>query len=174
MHQAWCQSRAWSRGNFNDQGFEGPVQTCPLGSPVVSNPGLDHEAHHSTTKTPCQQIQDMYIVQLTNHLKWTFPGPAQSLPLLDTLQVTGHEARGNHDQLPGRTPHTSCNETMQKVSQIFFLEFSGRPLGFYRISTTKKNPRISTKYRPHSTLSTKYRPQKFLEKRTFTIFTFKS
>ena len=51
---------------------------------------------------------------------------------------------------------------------------SGRPLGFYRISTTKKNPRISTKYRPHSTLSTKYRPQKFLEKRTFTIFTFKS
>ena len=37
-----------------------------------------------------------------------------------------------------------------------------------------KKKRISTKYRPHSTLSTKYRPQKFLEKRTFTIFTFKS
>ena len=51
---------------------------------------------------------------------------------------------------------------------------TGWPLGFYRISTTKKKPRISTKYRPHSTLSTKYRPQKFLEKRTFTIFTFKS
>ena len=53
-------------------------------------------------------------------------------------------------------------------------KFSGRPLGFYRISTTKKTPKISTKYRPHSTLSTKYRPQKFLEKRAFTIFTFKS
>ena len=38
----------------------------------------------------------------------------------------------------------------------------------------QKKTRISTKYRPHSTLSTKYRPQKFLEKRTFTIFTFKS
>jgi hypothetical protein len=57
---------------------------------------------------------------------------------------------------------------------VLALGRAGRPLGFYRISTTKKKTRISTKYRPHSTLSTKYRPQKFLEKRTFTIFTFKS
>ena len=67
----------------------------------------------------------------------------------------------------------------QKSVVVMITNFSkvgdtGRPLGFYRISTTKKTPRISTKYRPHSTLSTKYRPQKFLEKRTFTIFTFKS
>ena len=41
-----------------------------------------------------------------------------------------------------------------------------------RIYTKKK--RISTKYRPHSTLSTKYRPQKFLKKCAFTLFTFKS
>ena len=45
--------------------------------------------------------------------------------------------------------------------------------GFIEYRPPKKN-RISTKYRPHSTLSTKYRPQKFLEKRAFTIFTFKS
>ena len=46
---------------------------------------------------------------------------------------------------------------------------AGWPVGFYRISTTKKKLRISTKYRPHSTLSTKYRPQKFLKKRVFTL-----
>ena len=46
--------------------------------------------------------------------------------------------------------------------------------GFIEYRPQTKKPRISTKYRPHSTLSTKYRPQKFLEKRTFTIFTFKS
>ena len=34
----------------------------------------------------------------------------------------------------------------------------------------QKKPRISTKYRPHSTLSTKYRPQKLLKKRVFTRF----
>ena len=34
----------------------------------------------------------------------------------------------------------------------------------------QKNPRKSTKYRPHSTLSTKYRPQKLLKKRVFTRF----
>ena len=48
--------------------------------------------------------------------------------------------------------------------------FTGWPVGFYRISTTKKKLRISTKYRPHNTLSTKYRPQKFLKKRAFTRF----
>ena len=42
---------------------------------------------------------------------------------------------------------------------------AGWPVGFYRISTTKQKTRISTKYRPHSTLSTKYRPQNFLKKR---------
>ena len=42
---------------------------------------------------------------------------------------------------------------------------TGWPVGFYRISTTKQKTRISTKYRPHSTLSTKYRPQNFLKKR---------
>ena len=46
--------------------------------------------------------------------------------------------------------------------------------GFIEYRPPKKKTRISTKYRPHSTLSTKYRPQKFLEKRAFTIFTFKS
>ena len=43
--------------------------------------------------------------------------------------------------------------------------YAGWPVGFYRISTTKQKTRISTKYRPHSTLSTKYRPQNFLKKR---------
>ena len=55
--------------------------------------------------------------------------------------------------------------------------FSGRPLGFYQISTTKKKTKYRPnylKYRPHSTISTKYRPQKFLIKRVFTLFTFKS
>ena len=46
---------------------------------------------------------------------------------------------------------------------------TGRPLGFYQISTTKKT-RISTKYRPHSILSTKHRPLKFLKKRVLTHF----
>ena len=54
---------------------------------------------------------------------------------------------------------------------------AGRPLGFYQISTTKKKTKYRPnylKYRPHSTISTKYRPQKFLIKRVFTLFTFKS
>ena len=38
---------------------------------------------------------------------------------------------------------------------------------------TKYRPNY-LKYRPHSTISTKYRPQKFLIKRVFTLFTFKS
>ena len=38
---------------------------------------------------------------------------------------------------------------------------------------TKYRPNY-LKYRPHSTISTKYQPQKFLKKRVFTLFTFKS
>ena len=41
--------------------------------------------------------------------------------------------------------------------------------GFIEYQPPKKN-RISTNYRPHSTLSTKYRPQKLLKKRVFTRF----
>ena len=54
---------------------------------------------------------------------------------------------------------------------------SGRLVGFYQISTTKKKTKYRPnylKYRPHSTISTKYRPQKFLIKRVFTLFTLKS
>ena len=51
-----------------------------------------------------------------------------------------------------------------------FIYTAGRPLGFYRISTTNKKP----EYRPHSTLSTKYQPQNFHKKRIFSLFSFKS
>ena len=60
-------------------------------------------------------------------------------------------------------------------SHIF--PYTERPVGFYQISTTKKKTKYRPnylKYRPHSTISTKYRPQKFLIKRVFTLFTFKS
>jgi hypothetical protein len=47
---------------------------------------------------------------------------------------------------------------------------AGWPVGFYRISTTKKKLRISTKYRPHSIISTKNRPHSIISTKIFTRF----